>query len=92
MFNVVKTILFQLVFKKPQENEKKPMIKDFHMDPQYRKFMCDQPPTTSPTEEKSDKTHPETETTDMPVSEGEIIIFILLKNVIMSKKIILNFC
>lgn len=60
------------------------------MDPQYRKFMCDQPPSESPTKDKSEKTHPET--TDMPVSEseGEIIIFIVLrgKNVILSGKII----
>lgn len=56
------------------------------MDPQYRKFMCDQPPSKIPTEDKLDKTQPET--TDMPVSEeeGEIIIFIVLKNVILSKK------
>lgn len=62
------------------------------MDPQYRKFMCDQPPSKSPTEDKLDKTQPET--TDMPVSEGKdqiIIIFILLKNVILSQKIILDF-
>lgn len=39
------------------------------MDPQYRKFMCDQPPTKSPTEDKSDKTH--SEATDMPVAEEE---------------------
>lgn len=39
------------------------------MDPQYRKFMCDQPPSESPTEDKSEKIHPET--TDMPVSESE---------------------
>lgn len=67
------------------------MIKDFHMDPQYRKFMCDQPPSKTPTEDKSDKTHPET--TDMPVSEceGEIIIFVALNSVILSKYIILDF-
>lgn len=61
------------------------------MDPQYRKFMCDQPPSKCPTEDKLDKTQPET--TDMPVSEGEgeIIIFIVLKNVILSKKVIHDF-
>lgn len=51
------------------------------MDPQYRKFMCDLPPSKSPTEDKLDKTQPEA--TDMPVSEGEIILFIVLKNVIL---------
>lgn len=67
------------------------MIKDFHMDPQYRKLMCDQPHSKCPTEDKSDKTQPET--TDMPVSEGKnkIIIFIVLKNIILSEKIILDF-
>lgn len=61
------------------------------MDPQYRKFMCDQPPSKCPTEDKSDKTQPET--TDMPVSEGEdeIIIFIVLKNIILSEKLTLDF-
>ena len=45
------------------------MIKDFHMDPQYRKFMCDQPPSKTPNEEKSDKTH--VESSDVPASECE---------------------
>ncbi|XP_054719616.1 resistance to inhibitors of cholinesterase protein 3-like [Uloborus diversus] len=33
--------VLKLVFKKPNEAEKKPLIKDFHMDPQYRKFVCE---------------------------------------------------
>lgn len=45
------------------------MIKDFHMDPQYRKLMCDQPSNKSTTEDKSDKIHQET--TDMPVPEDD---------------------
>ncbi|KFM61532.1 Resistance to inhibitors of cholinesterase protein 3, partial [Stegodyphus mimosarum] len=35
----VYTVL-KLVFKKPSEADKKPLIKDFHMDPEYRKFVC----------------------------------------------------
>ncbi|GIY15113.1 hypothetical protein CEXT_658291 [Caerostris extrusa] len=33
------------VLKKPNEGEKKPLIKDFHMDPEYRKFVCQQAST-----------------------------------------------
>ncbi|GIY77853.1 hypothetical protein CDAR_273691 [Caerostris darwini] len=33
------------VLKKPNEGEKKPLIKDFHMDPEYRKFVCQQATT-----------------------------------------------
>lgn len=47
--------VLKLVFKKPQENEKKPLIKDFHMDPQYRKFMCDAPLSKCSEENKSNE-------------------------------------
>ncbi|GBN62615.1 hypothetical protein AVEN_59932-2 [Araneus ventricosus] len=33
--------VLKLVFKKPNEADKKPLIKDFHMDPEYRKFVCE---------------------------------------------------
>lgn len=46
------------------------------MDPQYRKFMCDQPPSEGLTKDKTDKIHPET--TDMPVSESERKIIVSL--------------
>ncbi|XP_015930104.2 resistance to inhibitors of cholinesterase protein 3 isoform X1 [Parasteatoda tepidariorum] len=32
--------VLKLVFKKNPEEQKKPLIKDFHMDPEYRKFIC----------------------------------------------------
>lgn len=57
------------------------MIKDFHMDPQYRKFMCNQQPSENACKEELEKTQPES--SDMPVSEneGQLLIFIF-KNII----------
>lgn len=39
------------------------------MDPQYRKFMCDQPASKSPCKDESEKAH--SETPDVPASECE---------------------
>ncbi|GFW83325.1 RIC3 domain-containing protein [Trichonephila clavipes] len=53
--------VLKLVFKKPNEGEKKPLIKDFHMDPEYRKFVCQQSnesARTSKTETLTKKTLP----------------------------------
>lgn len=38
--------VLKLVFKK-SDGDKKPLIKDFHMDPEYHKFVCQEPPTKS---------------------------------------------
>ncbi|KAG8197375.1 hypothetical protein JTE90_013499 [Oedothorax gibbosus] len=49
--------VLKLVFKKPNEGEKKPLIKDFHMDPEYHKFVCQQPTGDPPKPGKGEKSH-----------------------------------
>ncbi|GFU22351.1 RIC3 domain-containing protein [Nephila pilipes] len=64
--------VLKLVFKKPNEGDKKPLIKDFHMDPEYRKFVCQQSnesARTSKTEEQTKKTLPNLSEATIPEDE-----------------------
>ncbi|CAL1262258.1 unnamed protein product [Larinioides sclopetarius] len=64
--------VLKLVFKKPNEGDKKPLIKDFHMDPEYRKFVCEPSAGEAIKAQKIEKKNKKNKLREPTIPENEI--------------------
>ncbi|KAF8793482.1 Resistance to inhibitors of cholinesterase like protein [Argiope bruennichi] len=64
--------VLKLVFKKPNEGDKKPLIKDFHMDPEYRKFVYEPSASELIKAQKLEKKNKKNKLREPTIPENEI--------------------